>query len=311
MSVQLSTPVYLMNNLITYQHNSSPFLSEAVCACLEEQGLHTDQLTVNMKGAFKKTFSDDIAYLDIDDETQKITATIDINRDGLYDILPEGLFHQTRGMQAIRTVQDAVKEHRKYKEEEKFARKFFSPLETMIFRYRVQAELSERNALYNVENKELTNHLLDFWNIEKSLPKAEALRMVKLMPYLNSIKGDKVMTADALGFILDQDIIITEVNKRTVADGENAMALDNMFLGVNSVTGINSNEVIYGWQVNFLNISPDNIEQYVDGAPIGRLLKRFSEIFIPVDRDVFFEFTISKPSETATEEYVLGYGCLL
>lgn len=298
-----------MNDFALYKNTSIPFLAEALCACLIEQGMMQEQITINTKGGFKKIFRKDVERLVIDDETNKTTATLDINRDGLYDILPEGLFHQTRGMQAIRTVKDAVEEHRKYKEEEKYARNFFAPLENIIVRYRVLAELSERNALYHVDNEQLTNKLLDFWNIDSTLPRPESLRMLRLMPYMNTIKGDKQTTADALHYILNDDVYIQNIKKFSVAEQKRALGIEEMVLGVNAVPGINSNELIYGWQIHISTIHAENISRYVDGAPLDRLLKRFAEIFIPIERDVFFEFAVAEKQTNQNHEYILGYGC--
>jgi len=307
------TPVYctsVMNDISIYPAIRTPFLAEAVCACLIEQGVLAEDMSITIKGAFKKSYSNDVAALHIDDERRRINASLIINRNGMYDLLPEGLFHQTRGMMAVRSVQDAVQEHRKYREEERYARKFFAPLEEMVFRYRIEAERSERSALANVKNEQLTESLFEFWNIEKNLPKKEALRMLKLMPYVNTIKGSAEAITEGLKFILDKDVYIEETQKRNTGPvhAPAAQSLDNMRLGTNSVIGSNSDEYMYGWTIR-IALPADDVEAYVDDAPLDRLLTRFAEIFIPIDRDVWFEFdTMDKVNE---HEYILGYGCTI
>ncbi|WP_346237422.1 type VI secretion system baseplate subunit TssG [Niabella insulamsoli] len=298
------------NNLTAYSDSSSSFLAEAVCASLIEQGLSFDHIDIELAGAFKKKFSPDVERVAIDESPGGVRADIKINRDGFYDILPEGLFHQTRGMQVVRNVQDAVLEHRKYKDEERQARKFFNPLEEMIFKYRVWAELSERKALFKEQSEQLVNELFEFWNIEKTLPRREALRMIALMPYLRNIKGDKQATADALAFILNRNVVITDIKKRTVSARDAAPAMQNMRLGHNTVLGNHSNEVIYAWQVDVEGVAGESVGAFVAGAPKGKLLKRFAEIFIPIERDLFFEFDLKKP-EGQQCNYILGYGCAL
>ena len=70
--------------------------AEALCAELMANGVSFDDLIVRFQGAFRKSYRNDIEELSAakDGSGQII---IKINRDSLYDKLPEGLFHQTRG----------------------------------------------------------------------------------------------------------------------------------------------------------------------------------------------------------------------
>jgi len=288
-----------------------PFLVEAVSACLLEQGIAVEDITFSTKGAFKKAYNTDIGSFSMEEERGKMCVTATINRDGLYDLLPEGLFHQTRGMQAVRTVREAVDEHKKYNEEEKNARKFFTPFEEMIYRYRILTEVSERNALYRVENKQFVQQLLEFWNINNKLPSGETFRMAMTMPYLNYVKGDKAQTATALSYILNKEVTIHEVEKYVFDENEQLVGLENMYLGVNAVLGNKNNEIMYGWNIVIHDFEDGEIAQFVTEEPMGKLLSRFAEIFIPMDRDVYFDFNMSEQKMEHERDYILGYGCTI
>src|ERR1700712_905735 len=100
--------------------------AETLFAELLQNGLGSNQLNISKNGAFKKLYRKDIdkAFFDQDDQDTTI-ATVGINRDGIYDVLPEGLFHQpTSAGSGINTVA-MVAESRRLKEEEKKARLFF------------------------------------------------------------------------------------------------------------------------------------------------------------------------------------------
>lgn len=300
-----------MNQGPSLSSGTSPFLTEAVCASLIEQGIKLEDIDLTLRGGFKKAYHTDIEKIEIEELKGIPVASVWVNRNSLYDILPEGLFHQTKGMQAVHNVRLAVEEYKKFNEEEMYARKFFSPLEAMILRYRVLAEIYERKVLYNEEEEKLSGYLFDFWKIEKSLPKEEAIRLIHLMPYLNEIKGNIKATEVALSYILNQIVEIVEIEKHSTSKSENMVPLKEMRLGMNSVTGNNSNEIFTGWLIQLMDIKEESLEQYVDNAPFGKLLMRFSEIFIPVDRDIYFDFKVGASDVGKECSYILGYGCTI
>ncbi|MBK7098625.1 MAG: hypothetical protein IPH58_10065 [Sphingobacteriales bacterium] len=130
----------------------TPFRSEAVCASLLEAGISIEQIKTSQKGAFRKSYGGDIEKISIADYKDQYNIDIALNRDSIYDKLPEGLFHQTKGGRYVKTVKDAVDEHKMFREEERYARRFFAPIEQMIFRYRIYTEQAEREALYDLQN---------------------------------------------------------------------------------------------------------------------------------------------------------------
>ena len=124
-----------------YQSKSHIWLkAEALCAALLEHGYAFDDLILKRLGTFKRSFSNDIEAVSARADNTEGRLEISLNRDSLYDRLPEGLFHQPRGKGSGAAVTEMVKEFRRYREEEKEARKFFQPIEQEIFRYSVAVE---------------------------------------------------------------------------------------------------------------------------------------------------------------------------
>ena len=72
--------------------------AEAVIADLIENGLKPDEFVAINKGIFKRRYARDIDSINSLklENTQSISA-FNLNRDGLYDSLPEGLFHKKSG----------------------------------------------------------------------------------------------------------------------------------------------------------------------------------------------------------------------
>ena len=155
------------------QHNNNvfhlPFKAEAVCASLVESGFDYNDIITNYLGTFKRIFSTDIAYFEVEEEVEK-KVKLFINRDSIYDVLPEGLFHQSRGINAVNSVSEAVAEHKRYKEEERETRKFFAPIEQVIFQFSLFAELEECNIRSTIYQGQFSHAFCEFWNIDITLP---------------------------------------------------------------------------------------------------------------------------------------------
>lgn len=287
-----------------------PFTAEAVFVSLLEAGYKEDNINIVNKGAFKKSIGDDIEDIEINKTTDKETVDITLNRNSFYDLLPEGLFHQTKGSSKVSDVADAVEEHKQFKEEEKQARRFFSPLEQMLFLYSAATEQVERQAFFNIQNGMLGNTFNNFWNISADLPTQPANRMLRLMPYTNIIKGNIANTKDALAYVLQKKVKVIQDN--IISDDKysqhNLLDID---LGINSVLGCTANELFVNWLFEIKEVDVADLQLYASGNQMDNLLARFVEIFIPLDVDA--EFCIAHLENTENESYqpILGVGSYL
>lgn len=288
----------------------SAFLAEAVFASLTEAGHAAKNIRVFNKGGFRKGFSNDVEQVVIDETDQQYGFDITINRDGIYDLLPEGLFHQSRGNTRVNSVQDAVEEHKQFKEEEKLARKFFTPLEQLLFLYRANAETAERDALYNIQNGQLNASFYHFWNIDTGLPDEPAGRLLRLMPYADSIKSHIEATTAAFSYVLQRKIAIEAMllPDTYLLQQQN---LNEQYLGVNAAIGNTTGEWVACWKCSISGIPDEDLIMYVDGGALKKITDRFIEIFVPVDVDVLFDFRQEVDIQKETYENILGVGAYL
>lgn len=290
-----------------------PFKSEVVCAGFLEQGVAMENIKVTAQGAFAKSYRNDIEKIVIDDhvDDSKTVFEVFLNRDGIYDKLPEGFFHQTKGSKKVRTVQDAVTEHKQFKTEEKQARKFFAPIEKMLFQYRLHTELAEREALYDIQNGKLNKTFYEFWNLGEGLPEPEANRLLQMMPYNNFIKGNTHATTTALGFILHREVAFKTKLRSENGHLPNAPKMDACRLGMDTVLGTSHSEWLPVWEFTISGVSQGQLHQFVQEAPIGRLLQKFTEVFLPLEVEVDYQFDALLPTEHETTQTILGYGSRL
>lgn len=295
-------------NLQGYHNMKPPFLGEVICANIMHHEFGADQLSVQFKGGFKKSSSNDVEALTIKEADGKLMFELQLNRDGIYDKLPEGLFHQTKGNSRVRTVQDAVAEHKRYKEEERQARKFFSPIEQILFMYRVFTEQEEQDALFNLHNGKNDEAWRRFWNFNEKLPREESRRLLQLMPHAFSIKGNAEATETALAYVLDKKVTLVIEDRIGNLSMEQPYQMKEIILGDNGALGQTNNELYQHWIFHIEGQSNSDMLPFVKHPTSTTILQKFEELFIPLDVDVLFDFAIRENETGKTIGSVLGYG---
>jgi hypothetical protein len=299
-----------MASLETYDQDSFLYLkAEALCAELLSNGLSFNKVVYQPLGAFKKSYRPDI---DIAPESQLENESVGIvvNRDGLYDKLPEGLFHQTRGSGRTAGISEMVGEFRRFREEEKNARKFFQPLEQEFFRYGSFVEQQERNLLLGMLGGKLNTTLQEFWGLESGLPAAAASVLVRILPWAARIKGDLELTARALGLMLGMQVQPAERFVINQQGSGIAPMLGDTELGVSMVTGPGFSERSVVWEFTIQDIPPAELSAFLPKNEYGKFLSKFTELLIPVEIDEVFIYELDT-KENESWEPVLGYSMVL
>ncbi|MEO6539497.1 MAG: hypothetical protein ABIN74_00850 [Ferruginibacter sp.] len=296
-----------------YNSNAHILLrAEAFCAEMMANGLSFNEIRLVSNSNFKKSFRNEIEEVkfDFNDVSYIEEMVLVINRDGIYDRLPEGIFHQSRGNSKTSSTAQMTEEHRRFKEEEKMARKFFQPLEQELFRYSTLVEQEEVNLSFGILNGDLKTELFDFWGIPKGLPGEAVKKLVQIMPWAKMIKGDIDQSAKALEYILDKtvtaEVLETCLHEATASEQDTS----SFELGVDTVIGNSFWEPSVTWKFKIDNITKKEIEVYRPYGAYGKLLKQFEEIFIPLQIDIIFDYAVL-PAEDAETEDILGFSLTL
>lgn len=286
--------------------------AEALCAELMANGVSFDDLIIKHAGSFRKSYRNDIELINQNKGDSEEDILIEINRDSIYDKLPEGLFHQTKGGGNTSGLKAMVGEYRRYREEERQARKFFQPIEQEFFRYAVMVEEEERKLQYGILNGNLESDFYRFWNIDTALPKKPASILVLIMPWIRQIKGDINLTAKALSMILAKPVKAEiKVVEEQMNEGTGFRLGADASLSMDTVCGNQFAEPYVQWIFTIEDIDPGAIALYTPQQPYGKLLSRFDELFIPLEAEARFEYQYEKSVAAAETEHVLGYGFYL
>jgi hypothetical protein len=300
----------------------SDIKAEVLLADLLQEGFTTSEILVFFNSMFKRKFSRDILKaekLRINDFDEVLAVYL--ARDGIYDLLPEGLFHSTPS-NVLESAKDMAADSRKELKVELEARKFFRPFENEFFYQRIQLELLERQMLQKFHDNGADDFFLNFWKIDQSLPRELTNRLASMLPFVKDIVGDFDMTANCLSLILGEEVKYTlsyslEPHVKTATHIQDyALALGQAELGINLVTSGHSveNRKLIRFQIGPLNKT--SADPYLENGEYARFIDCFSAFFIPMEID--FEFTVNMLKENqefildpAINQCIMGYTTII
>jgi type VI secretion system protein ImpH len=195
------------------------------------------QIYFDRLGSFKRNFSRDIAT--IEELPEESTLRINVNREGIYDYLPEEIFHfdtYTTSKKNLEKESNKTK-HQKISSQEKQARKFFSPIENEFDSLLISLELEERKLF---DSAVLNPFLIKFYESElksKVLDKEQNRIMINLFPYLYRLKNNHLFFKFALERILKLNIDVEIKKGIRKFKNKKPLALGGTFLGLDSICG--------------------------------------------------------------------------
>lgn len=237
---------------------------------------------IKNKSSFSRPYRRDIINVNTTEEDNQLL--LELSRNGLYDSLPETLFHNENTANKNISFSDKRK---KYKQEEKDARSFFSPIENEFFQQRLNIEENERNLLNNFYNLE-DDFLINFWNIDKSIPKEYQLKLIKLLPFSFAIAGDLELARLSLEKVLNQKVIFKKKYKDVVQFDTNIVKQ----LGVNLITESKQASIAQPYlEVSIGPIKENEINTIANNKGTENFINAFYSYFIPLELDVTTKLT--------------------
>ena len=310
-----------LNDIVeTINHLRDDIKAEAIIADIIESGISAENIVTVPDGIFKRRFNQDIAgagFLRL--ENDQDVLEIHISRDGIYDTLPAGIFHDPPKESASRG-QDMAGESKRQRLVEKQARKFFLPFENELFRKHIDLELEERTILKRYSENLFDNIFSSFWKLDSSLPQKFLSRLIILLPLAHRISGDPELTAKTLEIIIDEKSKVKWATSRQscgkiqLESDEYAGRLGHSALGVDFVCDQASNvQPVLEFLIGPLEHS--EVEDYLENGQIAHFLDCFYEYFIPVEIDVTTKVLVDEKAHGFTldpdMEPVLGYNSAL
>lgn len=244
--------------------------------------INEDNVYFHCLGVFKRFFSQDVdKVLTRKNDKGEQVRDVYINREGIYDLLPEGLFHGHSHKQ-IKDRKETVQEFTQHKLEERSARQFFSPLEQEYYKLLVNKEIFEQNFYYAPET---VSEFIDFFNLDHlGLNMYQQASLFFIIPHIPKITGNLGLTEACFEIILQEHVkfsdLINSVNPDPFVQSN---SLFKSVLGVSSLCGSTQLNSIGGLLIEIGPLQEsDSLIEYLNGDKI-KLLNRLCDLFIQAD----------------------------
>ena len=286
------------------------FKAAAIAAELIEDGIvKSDQVIIRPIGDRQRPYAKEIADITTYESVYRgrDMISIQINREGLYDMLPEGLFHRPPAASLMSTDEEMIKDIKQRREEEKQARNFFAPMEAEIYHLRTIIELYEGRLDRKNEYDDLINIFLKEWKEFKCFTKSQMVVLLQVLPVIHEHRNDLPFISRIFKMMFKMDV---KMEYRLTAMKIPEEVLEKMdtrigtgVLGVNFIAGrVNEQE-----EELHVTIGPGEPKQIVDFLPGTRSDTAFNVLlsyFIPLQTNISTSFIIDK----SYQKMVIGEG---
>ncbi len=264
-----------------------------VTEILEKSNLDLSDIDIFNQSTFSRSYRRDVIDFKIDTYSGKADKLqFNLARNGLYDTLPEGLFHEPVSTKDNLSYSEL---HQKQKKQEKDARSFFTPLENEFFTQRVYIEKNERELINEFTNLK-TDFLLKFWKLDKDIPIEYSIKLLQLLPYTHKISGDIELTALSLEKIIREKVSITQKYK-TITEG--IRPSNEQRLGVDLTLELKETFISYPyWQIDIESSKKENIDKYAVDIATKKFITIFCDYFIPMEIDSQINIIYSSKEDT-------------
>lgn len=287
------------NNIVDMNYNKlqTDFKAEVVAVNLLKYHRAVSNIFIERIGINDRAYLKDIKnissnYLGFDEEV----FTIETYREGIYDYLPEGLFHPPSLGATRKNVESVVKEIRKQKRVEDDARKFFRPFELEVFFTEISALLKEFDFDLTSDTDTLLDTVSELWPLIKMLDKQNAYIFIYILPFFHQIRGDKQWFERCMTAFLQVPVEVTFTPNviDNIEENDDSMLLGNSILGVTYIPSGRHMDGQRNWVVNIGPIPYQDMKKYIHGNPFRKVLQALYDYFLPVSVDVEENFITEK-----------------
>lgn len=283
---------------------ASNFKAEVIALELIKRGVSPQKIFIVSNGVVGKTAVKDIEDISLKRSmyTMEDYVYITTNRTGIYDTLPEGLFHENFG----HNQRDAKANSKKIRKEQELARQFFLPFEILINKYNTgifrNGDLGIYENLYSVLAQFSNN-----WAIFKSLDGRRAALFLYVIPILNQIRVNYNLVGNFLSLFFDVPITVTLKQKIMTQVVRPELSLSESQFGLDSVLGGISSEIIPVIHITIGPVEDEKLASFLPKSKNDSLLDELSSwIFdcqIPVERELL---AVKNESNKRPANYYLG-----
>lgn len=272
------------------------FRADVTAAEKVESGTPEDRILIQSMGALKRPFRRDVEAIDkvTSEYTGKDYVVIKTPKEGIYDMLPEGLFHQPSAHIYSATEKELIKAIKARKAEEEESRLFFLPFEAAFGSLRIQMALYEAKLDKRTHYDELVRIFRGQWEIFRYLDTRQADLFLHLIPILHDIRDDYVAIETILELVFELPVRLTVQPQAPVLQAEPVLSrMGESLLGIDFTTGnAVHDEGVDEFLIKIGPLSGELFQTFMPGGTNHKILELLYDYLLPVHLDVVTELEL-------------------
>ncbi|MCX2431915.1 type VI secretion system baseplate subunit TssG [Pedobacter sp. GR22-10] len=284
---------------------------------IEREVIAADRIEIIPIGPDKRAFAKDIENSEVyySEKRRQDRIRISANRESLYDMLPEGIFHRPPTGSAGMDEESMIKDIKDRREEERHARLFFTPFDAEINHVRIMTELYENKLDKKTTYADLSQIFEFGWDEFNLLNKEQSIIWMHLLPEIQQKRNDIDFVSKVLTALFNLPILLVDASANVspvkIAD-DMQMQLGQSALGIDTIIGDSFMPDNEAYHINIGPATPQELIKFIPGQPNRAILDMAISYLIPVDADVNVELlTAADFQETLLtdggESAYLGY----
>jgi hypothetical protein len=302
--------------VLEYEINQVPadLKAESIVVLAMAKGLAPEDIVMASESTCQRPYSKDVLTASLEeDRNRKAFLQLGLSRDGWYDQLPEGLFHQpVQSGLPVFSAGEMAADYVKNKQIEQENRQFFRPFEQAFYEERVALESEEFQLLKGLNTGTLNDFFMGFWGIDPAFPSRFVTPFIEMLPQVHKINGDPDMLAQCLERIIQEPVevsITNEVRQESLANSFNE--LGHSRLGSDMILGNLFWEESPCYRFIIGPLEHSGVADYLENGIQHGFLKVFYRFFLPVEADELTQIKFSEKEMTNILEPhqapILGY----
>ncbi len=281
---------------------------------VEHKDIKENEYVVYKEGQFSRAYRFDVLDAQITDYDYDSTQILKLNlsRDSIYDMLPEGISHASKNETPGKGVDSMIKEYYDQKKQQKAARLFFQPFENEMFHYGVETERFESRFLFEFNNGKAPDMFYDFWNIDRGFPTLLVSKFIRLLPFSYKIVGNIQQACHILSVLLEEDVNVSDREYQEYSDESQGVLLGETRLGLDSITGTRYDDYSRHLDIKIGPLRKSSFTDFIHEGGKKKFVDMFYEHFFPLEVEINTIILLPEDKQKfefndETEASVLGY----
>lgn len=294
---------------------SSDYSVESTASSLIKKGVLPEEVILKSKGTSKRSFKKDVSaiFTTLNEETNSNLFFLESPREGIYDTLPESIFHSFSGTKSVNNKESIKEEIKKHREEEKQARLFFLPFEQEFFNIK-RTLFTFEDAFDSLANaSSLIEIYKSYYPVLTELSVEKGYLFLRLTPLIHDIRDDFTRIEECLTMLLDATVQISLCYQKNAISSYTPPELGFATLGTNTIIG---NLIEDGEPDLSIVLSPaDSLKEY-DYLFFQKqiaLTKQLCDFFIGAQYEISISYALDRTDRDLllNDTAVLGYSVCL